>query len=76
MRLSDVDTGGLSELKYKLICCFKLAADMVESGIREFVNDTDGQAFLERELMGLGVDGYGLVRVHDRASGPMLNYMF
>ena len=31
---------------------------MVEGGIQEFVNDTDGQAFLERELMGLGADGY------------------
>ena len=27
-------------------------------GIREFVDDTDGPAFLERELVGLGVDGY------------------
>ena len=27
-------------------------------GIQEFVNDTDGPAFLERELMGWGVDGY------------------
>ena len=27
-------------------------------GIREFVNDTDRPAFLERELVGLGVDGY------------------
>ena len=31
---------------------------MVRGGIREFVNDTDGPAFLERELVGLGVDGY------------------
>ena len=30
---------------------------MVGGGIWEFVNDTDGPAFLERELMGLGVDG-------------------
>ena len=28
------------------------------AGIREFVNDTDGPAFLEMELVGLGVDGY------------------
>ena len=27
-------------------------------GIREFVDDTDGPAFLEKELVGLGVDGY------------------
>ena len=45
-------------LKYKLICCFKWAADMVGGGIRDFVNDMDRAAFLERELMGLGVDGY------------------
>jgi hypothetical protein len=31
---------------------------MVGGGIREFVNDTDGPAFLEKELMGFGVDGY------------------
>ena len=30
----------------------------VRGGTREFVNDTGGPAFLERELMGLGVDGY------------------
>ena len=53
----NIDTGRLSELKYKLICCFKLVADMVQGGIWEFVNDTDGSEFLERELMGLGVDG-------------------
>jgi hypothetical protein len=31
---------------------------MVGCGTREFVNDMDRPAFLERELMGLGVDGY------------------
>ena len=41
--------GRLSGLKYKLICCFKLAANMIEDGIREYVNDMDGPAFLERE---------------------------
>ena len=58
MRLLNVDTGRLSGLKYKLISCFRLAADMVGGGISQSVNDTDGPAFLERELMGLGVDGY------------------
>ena len=58
MRLPDVDTRRLSGLKYSLICYFKLAADMVGGGIREFVNDMDVPAFLERELMGLGVAGY------------------
>jgi hypothetical protein len=27
-------------------------------GILKFFNDTDGPAFLERELVGLGMDGY------------------
>jgi hypothetical protein len=54
VRLLYVDTGRLSRLKYKLICHFKLVVDMV----REFVNDTVGPAFLEREVMGLGVDRY------------------
>ena len=58
MRLSNVDTGRLTGFKYKLICSFKLAADMVGNDIQEFVNDIDRPAFLERELMGLGVDGY------------------
>ena len=32
------------EIEYKLICCFKLAANMVGGGIQEFVNDTEGPA--------------------------------
>ena len=31
---------------------------MVRGGIWEFMNNADGPAFLERELVGLGVDGY------------------
>ena len=58
MRLLDVNTKRVSGLKYKLICRLKLAVDMVRNGLQEFVNDTDGTAFLERELMGLGVGGY------------------
>ena len=58
MRLSYVDTRELAGFKDKLICHFILTADMVRGGIQEFVNDTDGPAFLERELMGLIVDGY------------------
>ena len=45
MRLLGVDTG---RLKYKLTCHFKLVADTV----RKFLNDTDGPAFLEKELIG------------------------
>ena len=41
-----------------MVCSFVLTADVVGGGIREFAHDTDGPAFLERELVGLGVDGY------------------
>ena len=58
VRLSNVDTGELAEFKNKLICHFLLAADRIRGGIWEFVNDMDGPAFLERELMRFGVDGY------------------
>ena len=60
VKLLDVDTGRLVRLKNKLVYRFKLATDVVLDCIRELVNDTDGPAFLGRELMGLGldVDGY------------------
>ena len=58
MRLSDVDTWELAGFQNKLIRRFMLAADGVGDGIQEFVNNMDGPAFLERELVGLGVDGY------------------
>ena len=35
-----------------------LAADMVGGSIWEFMYNVDGPAFLERELVGLGVDRY------------------
>ena len=57
MRLSDVDTRELAGFQNELICRFILAANMVGDGIQEFVNDMDGPAFLERELVGLGADG-------------------
>ena len=40
--LSNVDTGRLSGLKYRSICCLTLAADMVGDVIRKVVNDMDG----------------------------------
>jgi len=43
---------------------------------REFMNNADGPTFLERELVGLGVDGYRQVRVRDRASGPVPIHTF
>ena len=46
--------GNWQDFKTSSIYSFLLAADMV----REFVNDTDGPAFLERELVGLGVERY------------------
>ena len=49
---------------------------MVGSGIWEFMDNADGPAFLERELVGLGVDGYRQVRVRDCASGPVPIHTF
>ena len=40
-------------IERKLVCHFKLATGMVEGGIREFVNDMDGPAFLKRKLVDL-----------------------
>jgi hypothetical protein len=40
------------------------------------VNNTDSPAFLERELVGLGVDGYREVRFNDRASRMVPINMF
>ena len=37
---------------------FRIGGRHGQDFIREYVNDVDGQAFLERELMGFGVDGY------------------
>ena len=58
VRLSDVGTLELAGFQNELICRLILVVDMVRGSIREFVNDTDGPAFLEMELMGLGVNGY------------------
>ena len=58
VRLSDVDTRELAGFQNKLIRHFMLAADMVGGGIWEFMNNADGPAFLEGELVGLSVDGY------------------
>ena len=48
----------ISGLKYKLVCCFKLVADMIRDDVREFVYDADGPAFQKRKLVGFGVDRY------------------
>ena len=37
VKLMDINT----KLKYKMVCHFKLAVDIVENGIREFVYDMD-----------------------------------
>ena len=47
-----------------------------DGGIWEFVNNMDGPAFLERELVGLGVEGYLYVRVHNCVSGTVPIYIF
>ena len=40
----------------KLVCSFKLVADVVWGGVRYFVYDISRPAFLERDLVGLSVD--------------------
>ena len=50
----DVYAEKLSRLKDKLICSFKLVADM----IRELVYDVDGLTFLKRDPMGFGENRY------------------
>ena len=52
----DVNIRRLSGLKYKLVSCFKLAADMDGCDIGEY--DADGPAFMKRELVGFVVDRY------------------
>ena len=58
VKLSDVYTWELAGYQNWLICRFMLVTQVVGDGIREFMNNADGPAFLERELVGLGVDGY------------------
>ena len=57
MKLSDVYTWELAGFQNQLIRHFMLAVDVVGVGIWEFVSNTDGPAFLERELVRLGMDG-------------------
>ena len=40
----------------KQICCLKLVANVVRGGIWQFVYDTNRPTFLERVLVGLGVN--------------------
>ena len=40
-----------------MVCCFKLVANVARSGVWQFVYDTNKQAFLERNLVGLCVNG-------------------
>ena len=58
MRLMDINARGLSGLKYRLVCCFKLALDVVGGSVWGYVYDIDRPAFLKRELVGFGVDMY------------------
>ena len=43
--------GDLTGLKYKLVCCLKLAVDIVEVASGSLYN-TDRLAFLKRDLVG------------------------
>ena len=53
--LMDVETGVVSGLEDKLVCSFKLVADVVWVGVRWFVYDTNRPSCLERDLVGLSV---------------------
>ena len=61
VRLLDFNTRRRSQLQQKLVCCFKLAVDMV----REFVYDTDRPT----SIPGKGADGIwcGWVQVGETA---------
>ena len=52
VRLLDVDTWGLAGFQNEFVRRFMLAADKVRRSIWEFMNNADGPAFLERELVG------------------------
>ena len=52
-------------MENKLICDFKLAANVVRGGIRWFVYYADRPAILKRNLVRLGVDGNRQVWVRD-----------
>ena len=41
----------------ELVCCFKLAANVVRGAVWQFVYDTNRPAVLKRDLVGLDVDG-------------------
>ena len=47
----DVCASRPSGLKYKLVCHFELAVDMVRDGIKEFVYDMVGPTFLKGDLV-------------------------
>jgi hypothetical protein len=51
----DVYPRRLFGLKDMLVCHFKLAADIVGGGIKEFGYDRVRSTFLKAELMGSGV---------------------
>ena len=47
---------------------FQIGGGHGQGSITEFVNYMDGPTFLERELMGFGMDGHQQVRGHDCTS--------
>ena len=44
--LMDVETGGVTWFEEELVCCFKLAANVVRGGVWQFVYDTNRPASL------------------------------
>ena len=55
--LTDIETGGVLGLEDELVCSFKLVADVVWGGVWQFLYGTERPAFLERDLVGLHVNG-------------------
>ena len=47
----------------ELVCCFKLAVNVVRGGAWQFVYDTNRPAFLERDQVGFSVNGNSYVWV-------------
>jgi hypothetical protein len=58
VRLSNVDTWELAGILELVGMPFRIDDRRGWGGIRKLVDDMDGPAFLERDLVGLGVDGY------------------
>ena len=62
-------------MENKLVCSFKLVTNVVRGGVWQFVYDTTKPAFLERDLVGLGVNGNWQVWVRYCGDGVVSIHM-